>query len=75
VGDPYIWQPDDDMVTDLFHQFEDDLSQYTHDDFQSSFESCDAYPFGDSILFYEEFYPPSCSDSDGHQVVARQEKS
>ena len=45
------WQPDDDMVIDLFHPFEDGLSQYTHDDFQSSLGSCDLYPFGDSNLF------------------------
>jgi hypothetical protein len=28
------WQPSDDMVTNLFHLFEDDLSPHTHDDFQ-----------------------------------------
>ena len=75
VGDTYIWQPDDDMLTNLFYPFEDDLSQYTHDYFQSSFKSCDAYPFGDSVFFYEEFKPPSCSDSNGHQVMAHPEYS
>jgi hypothetical protein len=70
VSDPYIWHPSDDMIMDLFHPPEDDLSQYMKDDFQSSFESCDAYPFEDSDLFYEEFQPPSCSDYDGHQVMA-----
>jgi hypothetical protein len=63
------------MVTDLFHPFEDDLSQYTHDDSQPSLESCDEYPFGDSDLFYEDFQPPSCSDFDGHQVMASPEQS
>jgi hypothetical protein len=75
MGDPYAWKLDDDMVTNLFHPFEDDLSQYTHDDSQPSLESCDEYPFGDSDLFYEDFQPPSCSDFDGHQVVANPEQS
>jgi hypothetical protein len=52
------WQPNDDMVTDLFHPFVDDLSQYTHDDSQPFLESCDEYPFGDLDLFYEDFLPP-----------------
>jgi hypothetical protein len=64
VSDPYIWNPDDDVVTNLFHPFEDDLSQYTHDEFQLSLGSSDAYPFGDSDVFYEYFQPPSCSDCD-----------
>jgi hypothetical protein len=75
VYDSDAWQPDDDMVTYLFHPFEDDLSQYTHDDFQSSLGSCDSYPFGDSDLFYEYFQPPLCSNFDGHQVMASPEQS
>jgi hypothetical protein len=34
--------PDDDMVTDLFRPFEDDLSQHFQDDFRSFLGSCDA---------------------------------
>jgi hypothetical protein len=29
--DLYSWNIDDDMIMDLFHPFEDDLSPYTHD--------------------------------------------
>jgi hypothetical protein len=63
------------MVTDLFHPFEDNLSQYAHDDSQPSLESCDEYPFGDPGLFYEDSQPPLCSDFDRHQVVASPEQS
>jgi hypothetical protein len=56
-------QPDDDMVTDLFHPFEDDPMQHFQDDFRPSLVSYDAY------LFCEDFQP-SCSDFDRHQVVA-----
>jgi hypothetical protein len=66
VYDSDVWQPDDDMVTYLFHPFEDDLSQHTQGDLQSSFGSCDAYPFGDTYLFYENFQPPSPPDLDGY---------
>jgi hypothetical protein len=58
VYDSDVWQPGDDMVTDLFCPFEDDLSQHTQSDLQSSFG---AYPFEDADLFYEEFQP-LCSD-------------
>jgi hypothetical protein len=70
VYDSDVWQPDDDMVTDLFCPFEDDLSQHTQGDLQSSFGSCDAYPLGDADLFYENSQSPSPSDLDGHQYVA-----
>jgi hypothetical protein len=40
------------MVTYFFYSFEDDLSQHTHSDVLSSF---DTYPFEDSNLFSEEF--------------------
>jgi hypothetical protein len=50
--DSNIWHPGDDIVTDLFSPFEDDLLQHTQDDLQSSL---DAYPFEDSYLFYEDF--------------------
>jgi hypothetical protein len=46
------------------------MAPYTHADFQSSFESCDAYPFGDSYFPNEDFQPPSCLDFDGYEVVA-----
>jgi hypothetical protein len=39
-------------------------------DFQSSLGSCDADPFGDADLFYEDFQPPSSSILDEHQDVA-----
>jgi hypothetical protein len=61
IHDSDVWQPDDDMVTDLF---EDNLSQYAHDDSRPSLESCDEYPFGDPGLFYEDSQPPLCSDLD-----------
>jgi hypothetical protein len=61
---PYMCQPDADMVTDLFHPFDDDLMQHFHDDFQwPSHVSYDAY------LFCEDFQP-SCLDFDRHQVMA-----
>jgi hypothetical protein len=68
------WQPDDDMITNLFHPFEDDLSPYTHDDSQSSLQSCHSYPFGDSDLFYGGFQPPFRSDFDGYKIVVIQEQ-
>jgi hypothetical protein len=49
VYDSDIWQPDDDMVTDFFYPFEDDLSQH---DLHSFFGT---YPFEDADLFYEDF--------------------
>jgi hypothetical protein len=57
-----IWQLDDDMVIDLYHPFEDDLSQHIQSDLHSSL---DAYPFEDADLFREDFQP-SCSDFDRH---------
>jgi hypothetical protein len=62
------------MVTNLFHPFGDDMSPYSHDDFRSSFGSCNAYPFGDLDLPNEDFQPPSCSYFDGYEVVASQEQ-
>jgi hypothetical protein len=75
VYDSDVWKPDDDMVTYLFHPFEDDLSQHFQGDFQSSLGSCDADPFGDADLFYEDFQPPSSSILDEHQDVAIPEES
>jgi hypothetical protein len=66
IYDLDIRQANDDMVTYLFHSFEDDLSQYTYDDYLPFLENCDEYSFGDSNLFYEDFQPTSCSDLDGH---------
>jgi hypothetical protein len=70
VYDSNVWQLDDDMVTDLFRPFKDDLSQHTQGDLQSSFGSCDAYPFGDTYFFYENFQPPSPPDLDRYQYMA-----
>jgi hypothetical protein len=75
VDDQDIWQPNDDMITDFFHPSKDDLSKYTYDDFQSYLGSCDAYPFEHSYLLYDEdFQSPSCSNFDGHKVVASLEQ-
>jgi alpha-ketoglutarate-dependent taurine dioxygenase len=52
-------QPDDDMVMDLFHPFEDD-TQHFQDDFRPSL---DTYPFEDADMFYE-YFQPLCSDFD-----------
>jgi hypothetical protein len=54
---------DDDMVTNLFHPFEDDPTQHFQDDFRPSLVSYDAY------LFCEDFQP-SHSNFDRHQVMA-----
>jgi hypothetical protein len=54
VYDSDIWRPGDDMVTDFFIPFEDDLSDHTQSDFQLSL---DAYAFEDADLFYEDFQP------------------
>jgi hypothetical protein len=69
--DSDIWQPSDDMVTNLFTTFEDNLSHHTQCDFQSSL---DAYPFEDADFFNEDFQP-LCSDFDRHQVVASPKQS
>jgi hypothetical protein len=71
VYDSDVWQPGDDMVTDLFFPFEDDLSQHTQSDLQSSFG---AYPFEDADLFYEDFQP-LCSYFEEYQDVATSEQS
>jgi hypothetical protein len=49
------------MVKYLFHPFKDDLLQHFQGDFQSSLRSCDADPFQDADLFYEDFQSPSSS--------------
>jgi hypothetical protein len=54
VYDLDVWQPDDEMVTDLFRPFEGDLKQHTHSDIKSSFGT---YPFEDVDFFYEELQP------------------
>ena len=51
----YFWQPDDDMIMNLF---EDGKSCNFQDDFQSSLETCDAYIFY-VYLLYEDYQPPS----------------
>jgi hypothetical protein len=72
IYDSYVWQPDDDMITDLF---EDDRSQHFQDDFQSSLGTCDAYLFGDADLLYEDSQPPSSSILEEYQDVAISEQS
>jgi hypothetical protein len=52
-----VWDGDGGMITDLFDPFEDDLSQHFQGDFQLSLRGCDAYPFKDAYLFYEDFQP------------------
>jgi hypothetical protein len=51
IYDSNAWNPGDDMVTDLFYPFEDELSQHTQSDPQSSFGT---YSFEDADLFYED---------------------
>jgi hypothetical protein len=63
------------MVTDLFHPFEDYLSLYTHDDFQSSLGSYNSYYFKDVGLFYENIQPHFHSYFDRHWLMANPEKS
>jgi len=53
--DSDAWQPDNDMVTNLFLPFEDDLLQHFKGDFQSSLGRCVAHPFGDADFLYENF--------------------
>jgi hypothetical protein len=67
-----VWHPDDDMITYLF---KDDRLHHFQGDFQSSLGTCDAYPFGDADLFYEDFQPPSSLISDEHQDMVIPEKS
>jgi hypothetical protein len=68
--DPTIWHLDDNMNIDGSHPFKDDLSQCTHDDFRSYFESCDVYPFEHpDSLCSENFHPPSCSNLDEDKTV------
>jgi len=70
VYDLDVWKPDNDMVSDFFCPFKDDLPRHTQGDIQSSFGSCDAYPFEDTYFFYENFYPPSPPDLDGYQYMS-----
>jgi hypothetical protein len=63
------------MITYLFFPFKDDTSQHFQGNFRSSLRSCDADPFGDAKLFYEEFQPLFPSILDEHQDVAIPKKS
>jgi hypothetical protein len=74
LDDPSIWQPDDDMSADGSHPSWDDLSQYTHDDFQSYLGSCDAYPFEHSNLLYD-FQPSLHSNFDRHKTLVNPKQS
>jgi hypothetical protein len=49
--DSYVWKPSDDMVTNLFFPFDDDLSEH---DIHSSFGT---YPFKDANFSYEDSRP------------------
>jgi hypothetical protein len=71
VYDSDVWQPGDDMVTDLFSPFEDNLSHHTQSGFHSSL---DAHPFEDVDLFYKDFQP-LCLDFDRYEVVASPRQS
>jgi hypothetical protein len=62
-GGPYMFQPNDDMVIDLFYPFEDDPTRHFQDEFWPSLVSCDPY------LFHEDFLP-SYLEFDRHQVMA-----
>jgi hypothetical protein len=68
--DSDVWHLDDDMITYLFHPFEDESTQHFHADFWPSLGSCDADPFWDENLFREDSQPPSSSIPDEHQDVA-----
>jgi hypothetical protein len=69
--DSDVWQPSDEIVTDLFFPFEDHLLLHTQDDLQSSL---DTYHFEDADLFHEDFHS-LCIDFERHQVAARPKQS
>jgi hypothetical protein len=53
------------MITNIFKTTEDDLMQFSHDNFQSYPEEFDEYSFEHLDLFYEENFQLSlCSDFD-----------
>jgi hypothetical protein len=68
-----IWQSNVDMITYLYHPFEDEMSQYFQCDFESSLSSCDANPFGGANFFYEYFQPHSSSPLKEHQDLSTPE--
>jgi hypothetical protein len=71
IYDLDIWLPGDDMVTNLLHPFEDELSQHTQSDLQSSFST---HPFEDADLFYEDLQP-LCSYFKEYQDMSISEHS
>jgi hypothetical protein len=64
--DSYVLQPSDDMITDLFHPFKDDLLQRIQSDLHFSLY---AYSFKDAYLFYEK-PQPLCSYFEEYHDVA-----
>jgi hypothetical protein len=68
--DSYVWQHEDDMVTNLFWSLRDDLLQHSHDDFWSYLRGFDTYYFEHLDLFYgEDFQPPLCSNFDEDEAM------
>jgi hypothetical protein len=67
VYDSYVWQLDDDMITNLI---EDDRLQHFQDYFQSSLGTCDPYILGDAYLLYEDSQRHSSSILEEYQDVA-----
>jgi hypothetical protein len=67
----YIWQQDDDIITEVFQAPKDDLVQCSLDNFRSYLEVFDEYFFEHLDLFYEEDYQPSlCSNFDKEDVAS-----
>ena len=66
----YIWQQDDDIITEVFQAPKDDLVQCSLDNFRSYLEVFDEYFFEHLDLFYEEDYQLSlCSNFDKEDVA------
>jgi hypothetical protein len=63
ANDPYVWQHEDDMITDLFQPPRDGSLQHSHDGFQSYPGSCDIYPFEHLDLSYEEGFNHFCAQT------------
>ena len=51
VDNTYVWEHEDDMITDLFQPPRDDLLQHSHDDFWSYPGGFDTYYFDHLDLF------------------------
>ena len=71
MDDQDTWQPNDDMISDLFNPPGDGLLQYTCVDFQPYLGD---YPFEDSkLLFDEDSQPYSCLNWDKHESMKQSE--